>query len=285
MKPWVLNTESMSLQEALNEIHFYRGVVPVKAYQVLAKHQPEVTPYLIQVLKNMVQRHDRTGDYYVAHIHALLLLSQFREKKAFPIMIELLNLPIDSVDRLLGDMLTETVPKIMTSIYDGNLEALFALLVNHETNVFLRSTIGHCFSALIYQKIIDKGTVLLRLQEIVASGKMNQDQTFFTILANLTIECQFEPLYDVIRAAFKAGMVNNHGMDIFSFENSLSQPIDQFSRQKNTHPITDAASELASWEGYSGETRIVVKIERNAPCPCGSNQKFKKCCIHRLSMT
>lgn len=114
---------------------------------------------------------------------------------------------------------------------------------------------------------------------------MNQDQTFFTILANLTIECQFEPLYDVIRAAFKAGMVNNHGMDIFSFENSLSQPIDQFSRQKNTHPITDAASELASWEGYSGETRIVVKIERNAPCPCGSNQKFKKCCIHRLSMT
>lgn len=22
------------------------------------------------------------------------------------------------------------------------------------------------------------------------------------------------------------------------------------------------------------------KIQRNEPCPCGSGQKFKKCCIH-----
>jgi SWIM/SEC-C metal-binding protein len=23
-----------------------------------------------------------------------------------------------------------------------------------------------------------------------------------------------------------------------------------------------------------------VKIDRNAPCPCGSGKKYKKCCIH-----
>lgn len=27
--------------------------------------------------------------------------------------------------------------------------------------------------------------------------------------------------------------------------------------------------------------RIVAKVGRNRPCPCGSGRKFKKCCLHR----
>jgi len=271
-----------SLQKALNEIHFYKNVVPVKAYEVVAEHREEVTPYLIQVLKDTIQKCDHTGDYYVAHIHALLLLSQFREKQAYPVVLELLNLPIDSIDRLLGDLLTETIPKVITSIYNGNPEPLFALLTNRETDKILRLVIGGCFSALIYQKLIAKEMVLLRLQEIVASGKMNNDPGFFTAIARLTMESKLEPLYDTIRAAFKTDMVDNEYMNIHIFEKELLLPIEQTNRIEDLNPLVDAATELAKWYGNPEDRPITVKIERNAPCPCGSGLKFKKCCIKRL---
>lgn len=275
-----MDEEMMSLKQALNEIHFYRGVIPSKAYEVLSAHQEKVTPLFIQIIKNVVERHNRTGDYYVAHIHALLLLSQFREKTLYPVVIELLNLPIESIDRLIGDMLTETMPKIITSIYDGNPEPLFALLVNHEAHEILRSIIGSCFSALVYQKMIEKELVLLRLQEVVASGKMNGDQAFFTALAQVVIQCKLEPLYDTVRAAFKAGMVLSEQMDIHYFEHSLSGPVDKLTREQYLNPFANPIDELSIL--YADVTPITPKIERNAVCPCGSGQKFKKCCIVHL---
>lgn len=34
--------------------------------------------------------------------------------------------------------------------------------------------------------------------------------------------------------------------------------------------------------GYQLKTIRRVKIGRNAPCPCGSGRKFKKCCIDQV---
>lgn len=276
-----IKTEAaLSLQKASSEIYLFRGIIPIKAYEVLTKHQQEITPLLIQILKDVIQRHDRTGDYYVAHIHALFLLSQFREKKTYPIVIALLNLPIKSIDRLLGDLLTEKIHKILANVYDGNPEPLFDLLLNHEADFVLRLVVGECLSTLIYQKMIDQQQVILRLQESVASGKMNEDRGFFTVLADITIECKFESLYDTVRAAFKAGMVFEDYVNIHDFERNILLPIDQLVQEDFFNPIVDAAQELAKW--YSNEKQIIPQIERNAPCPCGSGHKFKKCCICHL---
>lgn len=280
MTQMAINVEMISLNQALNEIHFYKSIVPIKAYEFLAKNQQEVTPILIQTLKNVIQRHDRTGDYYVAHIHALLLLSQFREKKAYPVVLELLKLPVDSIDRLLGGLFTHTIPQIILSIYDGNPEPLFALLLNHDADNTLRLIIGICFSSLIYQKMISTEVVLLRLQEVIASGKMNEDQVFFAVLANITMECKLEPLYGTIRAAFKAGMVCRDLQNIEDFEQNIHLPIKQIAHENYLNPLIDAAKELAQW--YTCDKAIIPKIERNATCPCGSGHKFKKCCIDRL---
>jgi uncharacterized protein YchJ len=60
-------------------------------------------------------------------------------------------------------------------------------------------------------------------------------------------------------------------------------------------PITDVVAETSGWSGYQiaaaqeeqpdrlvnrpGETYFApAKVGRNDPCPCGSGQKFKKCC-------
>lgn len=101
------------------------------------------------------------------------------------------------------------------------------------------------------------------MQELVATGKMNQDQTFFTMLANVTMEGKLEPLYETVRAAFRLGLVNKDLMGISYFEESLLKPIDQVISKRELMPITSASDELALWGNYSNDKPIPVKIERN----------------------
>ncbi len=280
MIPLSPENTSMTLQKAFSEIHFYRGVPPIESYKFLIEHKDEASPHLLQELKNAVQRHGRTGDYYVAHIHSLVLLSQFREKKAYPIIVELLNLPIEAIDRLIGEMITQSLHKVITSVYDGNPEPLFRLLNNHEVDVFIKKVVATSFSGLIHQKLIDKELVIFRLQEIIASGKMNQDPAFFTALSFMTMESKLEPLYDIVRAAFKIDLVSVDMMNAHYFEENLLKSIDESNLNGDLDPINDAVKEIKIL--YLDHAPIVVKIERNALCPCGSGQKFKKCCIRMI---
>lgn len=272
----------MTLQNALKEIHFYRGVIPRDAYAYINENRHESIPCLLKILKDAIERHDKTGDYYVAHIHALLLLAQFREKKAYPSVIELMHLPIDSIDRLIGDMLTESMPQILTSIYDGNHAPIFELIENSTVDRCVRSIMGACLSSLIYQGLLDREVVILWLQEIVARGKMNGDSVFFTVLANITIDSKLEPLLDTVRAAFNAKLIDTSLVDSRFFEDSLSKSVEELIQKDQRSPIDAAANELKKWFSYNNDQPLAVKIDRNALCPCGSGQKFKKCCIQQL---
>ncbi len=270
----------MTLQKAFSEIHFYRGAPPIEAYKFLIEHKDEATPHLLQELKNAVQRHGHTGDYYVAHVHSLVLLSKFREKKAYPIVVELLNLPIEAIDRLIGEMITQSLHKVIISVYEGNPEPLFNLLNNHEVDVFIKKVVGSSVSGLIHQKLIDKELVIFRLQEIIASGKMNQDPAFFTALAFMTMESKLLPLYDIVRAAFKIDLISVEMMNVHYFEENLLKSTDEINLKGDLDPINNAVNEIKNL--YLDHAPIPVKIERNALCPCGSNQKFKKCCIRMI---
>jgi len=270
----------MTLQQALKDIHFFRGVAPVKAYDVLTKHQEEVTPQLLQILKDAIQRHGRTGDFYVAHIHALLLLGQFEEKKAYPLIIELLNLPIESIDLLIGDMLTETIPKIVANVYDGNPGPLYAILGNKDANHFVRMVVGTCLTALIYQKKIDSKIVTLRLQEMIASAKMNEDVSFFTSISLPVMNCRLEPLYDGIRAAFKLGLIDKELMGLSDFNNEIKSKT-ELNLHHEIQPFSTAVNEIEEWGNYDGN-EIAITIGPNELCPCGSGKEFKNCCISML---
>lgn len=45
----------------------------------------------------------------------------------------------------------------------------------------------------------------------------------------------------------------------------------------------DGRRQVLEGKGYTFVRR--VKIGRNEPCPCGSGQKFKRCCISKINPT
>lgn len=270
------------LKQALDAIHFYYGKVPCEALALLSVRRQEALPYLLQELQNAILRADKTGNYYIGHIISLLLLAQFKEKKAYPLVIQLLRLPIEQVERLLGDMLMESIPGIIVSTYDGNVAPLLTLLSDQNVHLVIRFIMGRTLTALLYGKLIEQANLILELQKIVASGEKNEDADFFTVLANLTLDAKLEPLYDIVRAAFRANLIKQNYIDFNFFNNNLAKPINTLIDPEKLLPINEAALELLKWDEYRLNTSITPQIDLDGPCPCGSGKKFQICCLERL---
>lgn len=66
-----------------------------------------------------------------------------------------------------------------------------------------------------------------------------------------------------------------------------TMPTEQhFTQAETVDNLNEAMNELqAEMEGRGFVETKRVKVGRNNLCPCGSNKKFKKCCIHKAKKT
>jgi uncharacterized protein YecA (UPF0149 family) len=122
----------------------------------------------------------------------------------------------------------------------------------------------------------------------------------------------------MVQKVFSSGWISRWIMNFNDFETDLRQrqqdadPMAAFARQ-HTYPVEDAVAELSDWayfneapaqpaldppraapmvdhepDWYLPATPVINpyrQVGRNDPCPCGSGQKFKKCCLGKLDDT
>jgi hypothetical protein len=85
------------------------------------KHKEEITPYLIDILKKILDDPNHYADSedkessYFGGIYAVILLSHFRESKAHDLIVDLFSLPGELPHDIFGDIVTEDLPAILYS--------------------------------------------------------------------------------------------------------------------------------------------------------------------------
>ncbi|MBF0117871.1 MAG: YchJ family protein [Desulfobacterales bacterium] len=87
-----------------------------------------------------------------------------------------------------------------------------------------------------------------------------------------------------------------HKLEIIDIQNGVNDDLSgsieftvDFSergKRKKHHELAEFKKEKGIWYFYDGKPPITQqyiretpKINRNAPCPCGSGKKYKKCCL------
>ena len=106
---------------------------------------------------------DAEGDY-MAHLYAMFLLAQFRETRAYPLVVRFVSLPSDLLDSLCGDFLTGGLGQVLPSVCGGELAGIQSLIENEDTDQWVR------------------GSALSSLVTLVATGQKNRDEivSYFT---------------------------------------------------------------------------------------------------------
>ena len=104
----------METAEILHRFERYTGRFERAAVEAAVARREEITPELLRILEDTVDRAaqlDAEGGY-MAHLYAMFLLAQFRETRAYPLVVRFASLPGGLLRSLCGNFLTQDLSGI-----------------------------------------------------------------------------------------------------------------------------------------------------------------------------
>jgi hypothetical protein len=149
----------MTIESILNEFQQNRGYFPQEAVQEAIQQQEEITPHLLHSLQESVRQPSspELEESSFLPLYAMYLLAQFRDQRAYPLIIDLCKLPRENLDNLLGDLITEALPSIIASVFDGNIEPIKSVIENASVDEFVRGSALQSLSILVYEGVLPRG--------------------------------------------------------------------------------------------------------------------------------
>jgi len=135
-----LEGSPMDINEILSQLERNEGYFPKAAVQEAIEHREEMIPILLGVLEDVARDPiPYTKERRIIHIYAMYLLAQFREPRAYPLLVRIFSAPGELAFDLAGDVVTERLGRILASVSDGDMEGMKSLVENAKANKYVRS--------------------------------------------------------------------------------------------------------------------------------------------------
>jgi hypothetical protein len=78
----------------------------------------------------------------------MFLLAQFRETRAYPLVVSFASLPSDLLDSLGSDFVTESLGRVLASVCDGEAEGIQSIIENEGADQWARGSALHSLVTL-----------------------------------------------------------------------------------------------------------------------------------------
>lgn len=297
----------MDTAEILHLLEKETGTFPRTAVEAAVARREEIIPELLRVLEKTLDQAAQLADVpgYIAHLYAMLLLAQFRETRAYPLVVRFALLPNDLLDPLCGDFVTEDLGRVLASVCGGDPSGIQSVIENEEADEWAR------------------GAALGSLVTLVAAGQVGRDEivNYFAGLFRGKLKRTWSHVWDRLVAcsadlyaaeligdieqAYAEGLVDPDYIGLDEVQQDLATGQDRALARlaDNTHlrMVKDTVAEMSWWACFheapvkrtppaapyaslmelaapSPIRKAEPKTGRNEPCPCRSGKKYKKCC-------
>jgi Protein of unknown function (DUF1186)/SEC-C motif len=291
----------MTIPEILKELEPYTGRFPMQAMRAAIEQREAITPELLRVVESVAENPEQYArrEGHMLHVFSLYLLAQFREKRAYPFVVKMFSAPGETPFNLAGDTVTEGLHRIFASVYDGNPALLQGLVENEAANEYVRDAAIDAFVVLAHTGQMTREAVAAYLTSLF-QGKLGRSPSLaWKGLALAVADLPAPELLENVRQAYAEGLVDEWFARLDDIERTLRER--EIGRRERGRVITDAIAEMEWWATFkkaghtsakpkqgsqsaaaTGATPSPPKVHkkpwRNAPCPCGSGLKYKKCC-------
>jgi Protein of unknown function (DUF1186)/SEC-C motif len=295
----------MEMTEILHEFEESTGRFAQAAVEAAIERREEVTPELLRILEETVDRAaqlDPEGDY-IAHLYAMFLLAQFRETRAYPLVVRLASLPGDLLDSLCGEFLTEDLGQVLASVCGGDLAGIQSLIENESANEWARGAALSSLVTLVAAGQKTRDEIVSYFASLFRGKLVREWSHVWDALVSCSLDLYPEELIDDIRRAYDESLVDPGYIDFDDVKRALAtgkkRVLARLADDPHRRLVDDTVAEMGGWAcfGDDGDNpgedpapleptprvastpiRATPKIGRNERCPCGSGKKYKKCC-------
>lgn len=289
----------MTVAETLDQLSYgYHGRFPRKAFLAAVEQREAITPGLLSILEHAIANPEEVAQDrdYMGPLCAMYLLAEFREPRAYPLLIRFFRLDHDLVDAVVGDLITEALDRILASVCAGDIGPMQAMVEDATLNEFTRSAALSGLAVLVVQDVIPRDEVVAYFRELW-QGRLEREHSFvWSQLACLSADLGAAELLPEIERAYAAGLCDPFVAGLDELRRDLADDyaiaLPALKRKRSYRFISDAVNELGSWACFQNPggsspkplpqsfvpAAAAPKVPRNAPCPCGSGKKYKVCC-------
>jgi Protein of unknown function (DUF1186)/SEC-C motif len=263
----------------------------------------EAAPVLRAVLVRAADGEALTEDDERLLFRGLHILGAGRDTASFQPLLRLLRRPIDEVDALLGDTITESLAKIAAGVFDGGAGPLFEFICDRSVDEFIREALFGAATFLAWEGRIERGAMEDFLKQFYDKQLApDGDQAWIGWLEAIA-HLGLRNLAPLVYRAWENGRIPGGVLEPRHFEADLSAAerapgdagrfedanlgyIDDIivglDWARHVDTVSNEWDEERNWTDWAPQTPAVNPyrhVGRNDPCPCGSGKKAKKCCL------
>jgi hypothetical protein len=283
------------LTAILSQLEWLTDEFPRAAVEAAIARREEITPHLLNVLEETVRnaaKLDAQGEY-MAHLYAMYLLAQFRETRAYPLIVRFASLPGDLLDSLCGDFITGDLGRVLASVSGGDLSGMKSLIENEDADGWARGAGLSGLVTLVVNGQADRDEIVSYFATLFRGKLAREWSEVWDSLVSASSDIYPAELIGDIESAFRDDLVDPGFIGIEDVRKDLAKGKDavlaELAEQSHVRLVNDTVEEMESW-ACRGEVDEPIpaavatvryatpKVGRNEPCPCGSGKKYKKCC-------
>ncbi len=308
----------MDVTEILAELEYCRGTFPRGALEAAIANRDLMIPELLSVLETSVNDFGKlvAEPDYMLHLYAMYLLAQFREPRAYPLIVEFFSLPDGATDEAAGSLVTEDLCRILASVSCGDDSGIKSLIENETLDEYVRSAAVRALVALVACDEKSREEVISYFHELFNGGIRREYSVVWNNLVSCGADLYPEELYNDIEQCYRDDLVESFFVSLDNVRDMLKlgkeETLRQLGIRREYTLITDMIRDMEWWDCFKPaenpkrklENKIAKaklskllrrrskavrrpheepmrsrKIGRNEPCPCGSGKKYKKCCL------
>jgi hypothetical protein len=308
----------MDKDQLLEELTLYERL-PEAAIREAMEQRNEMLPVFLQEIETFVADDDPIPEVPTPLLMIVHILGTWREKSAYRPVARLLMVDPERLEWALGDSITETVPRIMLNLFDGDARPLYEIVMHEAADEFVRAGMLRVLATLARRGEIERDEVASFLQAAGSSLKPQSRNYVWIGWQEAIAMLGLVGMRDSVKTAFERGLVDSDfiGYDEFEADLDCATATDLAEGGENfsqVAPFGDTIEELSTWhsfadyddpddedapedlddldllaelaaEGNASLDQPVINpyrdVGRNDPCPCGSGKKFKRCCLDK----
>ncbi len=248
----------MIIEDILKELsHYHQGTFPREALEAAVEQQEAITPHLLAYLQELADLGENIDEDTPVDmvLFAFFLLAQFREQRAYPLIVKLCSQSTDTVEYLLGDAITEGLNRILASVFDGDLNPIKALIESDSTYEFVGAAALRSLYILNHQQRLSREALLHYYRSLFQEKLPRKESFVWGVLCTTSEDLGFAELLDDIRKAYQDDLADPMVCKLETIETQiLEHPGEvRFNSSEKLSLIDDTIEELQGWASFNAE--------------------------------